>query len=65
MDWINTLLSRAGDFLYTYILILLLVAAGVYFSARTRGVQFRLFPEALRCLGKRRRTAGTYPPFKR
>lgn len=65
MDWINTLLSRAGDFLYTYILILLLVAAGVYFSARTRGVQFRLFPEALRVLGEKKKDGRTYPPFKR
>ncbi|MFR1435382.1 MAG: alanine/glycine:cation symporter family protein [Acutalibacteraceae bacterium] len=64
MDWINTLLSRAGDFLYTYILILLLVAAGVYFSARTRGVQFRLFPEALRVLGEKKKDGRDISSFQ-
>lgn len=38
------------DFMYTYILIILLVAAGVYFSIRTGFVQVRRIPDMFRCL---------------
>lgn len=41
---INTL----SDLLYTYILIILLLATGIYFTIRTRFVQFRLLREAIR-----------------
>ena len=47
---INSILGPLNDFLYGYILIFLLVAAGIYFTIRTRFVQFRLVPDALRCL---------------
>ena len=32
-----------SHFLYTYVLIYLLVGAGIYFTVRTKGVQFRYF----------------------
>ena len=51
MTQFGAILSHLSNFLYTYILIALLIAAGVYFTIRTRGVQFRLFPEAIRVLG--------------
>ena len=41
---INTL----SDLLYTYILIVLLVGTGIYFTIKTRGVQFRMLGEAIR-----------------
>lgn len=41
---INTL----SDLLYTYILIILLLGTGIYFTIRTRFVQFRLFRESIR-----------------
>lgn len=50
MSVINSILGNVSDFMYTYILILLLVAVGLYFTFRTKFVQFRLFPEALRVL---------------
>ena len=37
-----------NDWLYTYILVILLIGAGLYFSIRTRFVQFRLLGEAFR-----------------
>ena len=60
----GALLSNTSNFLYTYILIALLIFAGLYFTVRTRGVQFRLFPEALWCWGRRKRTARTSPPSR-
>ena len=46
----NNLLARLNDFLYSYILIFLLVAAGIYFSIRTKFVQFRLIGDAIKAL---------------
>lgn len=46
----NQFLSSLNDFLYSYILIVLLVIAGLYFSFRTKFVQFRLFKDAIHAL---------------
>ena len=43
-DFINSL----SDLLYTYILIVLLLGTGIYFTVRTRFVQFRMFRESIR-----------------
>ena len=50
-------------FLYGRLLLLLLPAAGLYFTFRTRGVQLRLFPEACRLAGERPETEGGLSPF--
>ena len=50
LDVINQWIAQANDFLYGYILIALLVISGVYFTIRTKFVQIRLFPEAIRVL---------------
>ncbi|HZM65985.1 MAG TPA: alanine:cation symporter family protein, partial [Nakamurella sp.] len=39
LQWIDPL----SNFLYTYVLIYLLVGAGIYFTVKTRGVQVRYF----------------------
>ena len=44
------LISTLVDWLYTYILVILLLGAGLYFTIRTRFVQLRLFGEAFRVL---------------
>lgn len=43
----NVILSWLNEFLYSNILLLLLVLAGVYFTIRTRFVQVRLFKEGV------------------
>jgi len=48
MDFIqNALIDPANRVLYTYVLVYLLVAAGIYFTIRTRFVQFRYFTRML------------------
>ncbi|MBO3143507.1 alanine/glycine:cation symporter family protein [Dermatophilus congolensis] len=42
------LLTAVSDVLYKYILIALLIGAGLYFSVRTGFVQLRLLPESVR-----------------
>ena len=46
----DLLLSQLNDFLYSYILIFLLVGAGLYFTVRTGCVQLRLFKDAIDAL---------------
>ena len=60
----GALLSNTSNFLYTYILIALLIFAGIYFTVRTRGVQFRLFPEALRVLGEKKKDGKDISSFQ-
>ena len=47
---INDILTQINDFMYTYVLIILLVFVGVYFTIRTRGVQLRLLKDGLKSL---------------
>ena len=47
---IENIVSNISNYLYTYILIILLVGGGLYFSIRTKFVQFRLFGEQLRAV---------------
>ena len=37
----NEILGKVNDFMYTYVLIFLLIAAGLYFTVRTKCVQLR------------------------
>lgn len=55
MNILNTVLENISNFMYTYILIILLITVGIYFTIRTKFVQFRLFPEALRVLGEKKK----------
>jgi AGCS family alanine or glycine:cation symporter len=47
------LISAVNTAFYSYILIILLVAAGLYFTVRTRAAQFTLFGEQLRVVSER------------
>ncbi|MBR3455297.1 MAG: alanine:cation symporter family protein [Bacteroidaceae bacterium] len=46
------MLQTVSDFLWTYILLAVLVGCGLYFSIRTKFVQFRLIGEMVRLLGE-------------
>ncbi|WP_054199456.1 alanine/glycine:cation symporter family protein [Clostridium baratii] len=51
MDIINDIILKFNDFLWTYILIALLLVLGAYFTIRTNFVQFRYLKEMFRLLG--------------
>ena len=55
---VQTVISTLNNWLYTYILIILLLGAGAYFSIRTGFVQFRLMKEAFRTLREKRHGDG-------
>ena len=45
---LDNIVSSISDALYSYILIILLIAGGIFFTVRTRFAQFRLFKQQLR-----------------
>ena len=47
---LEKLVGNINDVLYSYILIILLIIGGLYFTFRTKFVQFRLFKEQLRAV---------------
>jgi alanine or glycine:cation symporter, AGCS family len=52
MEFINELIGAINNYLWSYILIALLVGMGLYFSIRTKFVQFRMIGEMIRLLGE-------------
>ena len=53
MPDINFILSNINDFLYTYILIALLIICGFYFSFKTKFVQIRYFFESIKLMSEK------------
>ncbi|MBQ6931717.1 MAG: alanine:cation symporter family protein [Clostridia bacterium] len=47
---LDSIISAVSDALYTYVLIILLVAGGLYFTVRSGFAQFRLFKEQIRAV---------------
>lgn len=62
MDMFNNFLGIANDFLYSYILIALLIITGVYFTIRSGFVQFRLLPDSIKVL-KEKKSSGSVSSF--
>jgi len=52
----NDLLAGLNDFMYTYVLIILLLGVGIYFTIKTRGVQFRLVADGIRFMVEKTKT---------
>lgn len=50
MEYVNKIVGTINDALYGYVLIILLIAAGLYFTFRTGFAQFRLFPHQIRAV---------------
>ncbi|WP_397540107.1 alanine/glycine:cation symporter family protein [Rummeliibacillus pycnus] len=50
MDWFDSILKEVNTFLYSYVLIILLIGAGLFFSIKTKFIQFRLLPDMFKLL---------------
>ena len=50
MDSMNAAVNAVNDVLWSYVLIVVLIACGLYFTFATRFVQVRMLPEMLRLL---------------
>lgn len=51
METVNTWISYANDILWSYILIIMLLGCAIWFTVKTRFVQFRMIREMIRLLG--------------
>ena len=49
-DMFDKIIAAVNDALYSYILIIILIAGGIYFTVRTKGAQFRLLGAQLRAV---------------
>ncbi len=52
MQWISAILDPINDVLWTYVLILLLVGCALFFTVKSRFVQFRMVGEMFRLVGE-------------
>ena len=62
---LSEMIGVLNDWLYTYILVILLIAAGVYFTVRSGFVQFRMFAESIRVVGESPTMPARSPPSRR
>ena len=51
---LDTIISNISNVLYSYVLIIILVAGGIYFTCRTGFAQFRLFGEQIRAVTEKK-----------
>ena len=56
--WLVDVTGEIDGFMYTYILLILLVAVGVYFTVRTKGVQIRFIKDMFKQLTEKKHVQG-------
>ena len=64
MDFIANIISSISGYMYSYILIVLLIAAGIYFSFRTKFVQIRLLRESIRGIAEPKKDKDSISSFQ-
>lgn len=67
MDVLNSAVGAVNEVLWSYVLIVVLIGCGLYFTLRTRFVQVRMLPEMLRLLTEgigKKTTGGTISSFQ-
>jgi len=53
MEWFSSLIDAISNAMYSYILIIMLLGVGFYFTFRSKFVQFRLLGESIRVVGEK------------
>lgn len=61
---ITEIVTKIDDMMYTWVLLFLLSAAGIYFSVQTGFIQLRRFPDAIRGLSKKNEENKAITPFR-
>ena len=64
METFASIVSSISGFLYGYILIALLIAAGLYFTVRTGFVQFRMLGDSIRVITEKRSDKDSISSFQ-
>lgn len=63
-DFISKLIADISNFMYSYLLIILLIAVGLYFTFRTKFVQLRLLGESIRLVTEKKESKGSVSAFE-
>jgi AGCS family alanine or glycine:cation symporter len=58
MDTLVNITDTIDTYMYTYFLVFLLIFCGVFFTIRTRGVQFRYIKQMFKCITEKKHTSG-------
>ena len=53
LEGFASLVGVISNVMYSYLLIIMLLAVGLYFTLRSRFVQLRLLPESIRVVGEK------------
>ena len=61
---LSSLIENISNFMYSYLLIIMLLAVGVYFTIRTKFVQFRFIGEAIRLVKERNNDKNSVSAFQ-
>lgn len=61
---LDNIIGFINDALYSYILIIILVLGGIFFTIRTKGVQFRMLKEQIRCVTEKPDKKGAVSSFQ-
>lgn len=63
-SFISTLIENISNFMYSYLLIILLLAVGLYFTFRTKFIQVRLFSESVRLVTEKKKDSKSVSAFE-
>lgn len=63
-EFISKVIESISNFMYSYLLIILLLAVGLYFSFRTKFVQLRLLGESIRLVTEKKDHDRAVSPFE-
>lgn len=61
---LETAVGNINSFMYSYLLIILLIAAGIYFTIRTKFIQIRMIGESIRVLGDKTKKDDSVSSFQ-
>ena len=63
-EFFSNMIAAISNFMYSYLLIILLLAAGLYFTFRTRFVQIRLLGESIRLVAEKKENKSSVSAFE-
>ena len=53
-NFFSTLIEDISNFMYSYLLIIMLLAVGIYFTFRTKFIQLRMLGESIRLVTEKK-----------
>ena len=61
---LSSLIENISNFMYSYLLIIMLLAIGLYFTVRTKFVQFRFLGESIRLVIEKKEDGNSVSAFE-